>query len=241
MIGIPTSFTRSIVEQVVTGFVRRDDAHAPQPEGAQGGRRQGQDARPQEAGWAPTCWTSTSTRCSGRPASRASPRCNFGVQPVGLVLPVHLAEGTGRRGPALRVGQQGPGSANVVCGDIDITRAGQRWRRCRAGLQGGGRFGIASKRERDRADAASSPTWPCRIFVDPSEQAWAVVDEVVKAQRKGCEIALNKVDIKAKLGQISSAAGSTSRSRRRSSSPSSCPPASSQSLEVQGIHAGART
>jgi hypothetical protein len=28
-----------------------------------------------------------------------------------------------------------------------------------------------------------------RIFVDPSDQAWDIVDGVVKEQRKGCEIA----------------------------------------------------
>lgn len=41
-----------------------------------------------------------------------------------------------------------------------------------------------------------------RIYVDPSEQAWAAVQEVVKDRRAACEVMLNKLDIKEILGRI---------------------------------------
>jgi hypothetical protein len=127
------------------------------------------------------------------------PTLVFGKDTVNLTLPVHLAEGHGDADLHFKWDSKAF-AANVVCGDVDITRA----------VTGGvvpqdyevsGSFSIANA-----GDAIIlQPRFPdlaVRIFVDPSEQAWAVVDGVIKEQAKGCEIALNKVDLKAKLAGI---------------------------------------
>jgi hypothetical protein len=80
----------------------------------------------------------------------------------------------------------------------------------------------------------SFPDLAVRIFVDPSEQAWGVVEEVVKAQRKGCEIALNKIDIKEKLGAILGK-GFNVKIPQKIFKPIKLPAGVSQSLEVQGL------
>ena len=41
-----------------------------------------------------------------------------------------------------------------------------------------------------------------RLYVDPTEQAWKVVDEVVAEQRAGCRKALEKIDLKGILGKL---------------------------------------
>jgi hypothetical protein len=61
-----------------------------------------------------------------------------------------------------------------------------------------------------------------------------VVDEVVKARRKGCEIALNKVDVKAKLGEILGK-GINVKIPQKIFKPIRLPAGVSQSLEIQGV------
>ena len=73
-----------------------------------------------------------------------------------------------------------------------------------------------------------------RIFVDPSDQAWGIVDGVVKEQRKGCEIALSKVDIKEKLGGILGK-GFNVKIPQKIFKPIKLPAGVKQSLKVQGI------
>jgi hypothetical protein len=78
------------------------------------------------------------------------------------------------------------------------------------------------------------PDLAVRIYVDPSEQAWGVVDGVVKERAKGCEIALNKVDIKEKLGTILGR-GFNVKIPQKIFKPIKLPAGVRQSLEVQGI------
>jgi hypothetical protein len=123
-------------------------------------------------------------------------------------------------------------AAKIACGDVKVARA----------LTGGvvpedyvvnGQFEIASAGEA----IVLTPSFPdlaVRIYVDPSEQAWAIVDEVVKARRKGCEIALNKVDIKEKLAAILGR-GFNVKIPQKIFKPIMLPAGVSQSLEVQGI------
>ena len=229
MIGIPTSFTRSIVEQVVTGLfgettltLRNLKVHK------EGDVKAKMLIRKKRLGAYVLDVDIHEVQGILRPEK---PTLNFASNRVDLVLPVHLAEGTGNADLHFKWDSKAF-SANVVCGDIDITRA----------VNGGvipqdyrveGRFGIASKGNA----ILLTPEFPdlaVRIFVDPSEQAWAVVDEVVKAQRKGCEIALNKVDIKAKLGEILGR-GFNVKIPQKIFKPIRLPAGVSQSLEVQGI------
>ena len=73
-----------------------------------------------------------------------------------------------------------------------------------------------------------------RIFVDPSDDAWKIVDGVIEEQRKGCEIALNKVDLKEKLGGILGK-GFNVKIPQKIFKPIRLPAGVSQSLEVQGV------
>ncbi len=229
MIGIPTTFTAAILEQVVTGLfgettltLRNLKVHKEGDVKAKmliAKRRVGAyvlDVRIDEV--------------QGL-LKPGKPTLGFGRNTVDLKLPVNLAEGHGQAELRFRWDSKGL-AANVVCGDVDVTRA----------ISGGvvptsyevtGSFLIAAA-----GDAiVLQPRFPdlaVRIFVDPSEQAWAVVDEVAKAQRKGCEIALSKVDLKDKLGTILGR-GFNVKIPQKIFKPITLPAGVSKSLEVQGI------
>jgi hypothetical protein len=229
MIGIPTSFTSSILEQVVTGLfgettltLRNLKVHK------EGDVKAKMLIRKKRLGAYVLDVNIHEVQGILRPGK---PTLRFGRNRVELSLPVQLAEGQGNADLRFKWDSKAF-SANVVCGDIDITKK----------VYGGvipenykveGSFAIAAK-----GDAIQlSPAFPdlaVRIFVDPSEQAWAVVDEVVKAQRAGCEIALNKVDIKQKLGDILGR-GFNVKIPQKIFKPIKLPAGVSQSLEVQGI------
>ena len=74
-----------------------------------------------------------------------------------------------------------------------------------------------------------------RIFVDPSEQAWQAVEEVMEAQRAGCEAALNKVDLKEILARLVGR-GFNVKIPQKVIKPVRIPAGIRQSLEMQGIH-----
>ena len=159
------------------------------------------------------------------------PILRFARNRVDVTLPVRLAEGRGNAELRFKWDSKAM-AAKIVCGDVDVTRA----------VEGGvipedytvaGCFGIASTGDAILLTPAF-PDLAVRIFVDPSEQAWAVVDEVVKERRKGCEIALNKVDLKAKLGEILGR-GFNVKIPQKIFKPIRLPAGISQSLEVQGI------
>ena len=46
------------------------------------------------------------------------------------------------------------------------------------------------------------PELAVRLFVEPTDEAWKVVDEVIAEQRAGCRKVLEKIDIKKILGKI---------------------------------------
>ncbi len=140
MIGIPTSFTASIVEQVVTGLfgettltLRNLKVHEVQGV-----------LRP------------------------AKPVLRFSRERIDLALPVRLAEGRGDAVLRFKWDSKGV-AANVVCGDVDVTRE------VKGGVvpedyRGSGHFGIASA----CPDIILTPRFPdlaVRVYVDPSEQA----------------------------------------------------------------------
>jgi hypothetical protein len=229
MLGIPTSFTASIIEQVVTGLfgettltlrnlrVRKEGEVKAKLLFSR--RRIGEYALDVQI---------RQVKGVLRPDK---PKLAFGKSRIDLVLPVKLA--TGRGEAALRFLWDSKGlSANTVCGDVDVTRD----------VSGGvvpedytvsGRFAIAA------ADNAivlrpEFPDLAVRLFVDPSEQAWGVVDGVVKEQRKGCEIALNKVDVKSKIEAILGR-GFNVKVPQKIFKPIRLPAGVSQSLMIQGM------
>jgi hypothetical protein len=74
-----------------------------------------------------------------------------------------------------------------------------------------------------------------RIFVDPSEQAWQAVQEVVAAQGGTCQSVLNKIDIQAILGNLVGR-GFNVKIPQKVIKPVRLPAGIRQSLEMQGIH-----
>jgi hypothetical protein len=229
MVGIPTSFTASVVEQVVTGLfgettltLRNLKVHK------EGDVKAKMLIRKKRLGAYVLDVNIHEVQGVLRPGK---PTLRFGRNRIDIDLPVQLAEGSGNAELKFKWDSKAM-AAKVACGDVDVTRE----------VHGGvipedyhvsGHFGIASA----GPAIVLSPQFPdlaVRIYVDPSEQAWAIVDEVVKARRKGCEIALNKVDIKEKLGGILGR-GFNVKIPQKIFKPIRLPAGVSQSLEVQGI------
>ena len=73
-----------------------------------------------------------------------------------------------------------------------------------------------------------------RIFVDPSEQAWQAVQEVVKAQSGACQSVLEKIDIQEVLGNLVGR-GFNVKIPQKVIKPVRLPAGIRQSLEMQGI------
>jgi hypothetical protein len=159
------------------------------------------------------------------------PDLSFRKDRIGISLPVRLAEGSGRADLHFQWDSKGL-AANAVCGDVKTTKA----------VTGGvvpadyrldGGF-VFSSREESVTLTPRFPDLAVRIFVDPSEQAWAVVDEVVKERRKGCEMALNKVDVKSHLERILGR-GFNVKIPQKILKPIRLPAGVSRSLEIQGL------
>ena len=230
MIGIPTSFTRSILEQVVTGLFsemtltlknlkvhKEGDVRVKMLVGKRTVGKYVLDVQIHQV------------QGILRPGK---PDVVFGRNRVTVSLPVMLAEGKGNADIRLQWDSKGL-AANIICGDVDVTKA------VTGGVEPqdyrlGGAFKIASV-----GNAITlSPDFPeelkVRIFVDPSEQAWQAVQEVVKEQRAGCEKALEKIDIKEILGNLVGR-GFNVKIPQKVIKPVRLPAGLKQSLEIQGM------
>jgi len=231
MIGIPTSFTRSILEQVVTGLfgevtltlknLKVHKAGEVKVKAIFGKKTVGKyvlDVQiPQVQGIL-------------RPGK---PVVAFTKDRVSVTLPVRLAEGTGNADIRLQWDSKGL-AANMICGDVDVTKS------VTGGVipqdyTVGGAFRIASS-----GDAITlTPDFPkeieVRLFVDPSEQAWNAVEEVIKERGGTCQATLNKIDIKEILGNIVGR-GFNVKIPQKLIKPVRLPAGVKQSLEIQGIN-----
>jgi hypothetical protein len=229
MIGIPTSLTRSIVEQVVTGLFGETTLTLKNLKVHNEGKvRAKMLVRKRTLGEYVLDVQIHEIQGVLKPGA---PRLAFGPAKVDLTLPVRLSEGKGNADLRFQWDSKGL-AANMVCGDVDVTRK----------ITGGvvpkdyeitGAFSLRGTGE----TIVLRPLFPdlaVRIFVDPSDQAWEVVDGVVKEQRKGCEIALNKIDIKEKLGGILGR-GFNVKIPQKIFKPIKLPAGVRQSLEVHGL------
>lgn len=229
MIGIPTSFTRSILEQIVTGLFDQLTLTLKNLKVHKEGEVKAKMVfAKRKVGAFVLDVQIHEVKGILRPGK---PKVTFTHNRVAVELPVKLAEGRGDAEIRLQWDSKGL-AAGAVCGDTDVTKP------VTGGVipqdyQLGGAFAIAASGSK----ITLTPDFPelaVRIFVDPSEQAWAAVDEVVKDQRKGCEIALDKVDIRAQLAKILGR-GFNVKIPATIIKPIGLPAGVTQSLEVQGI------
>ena len=229
IIGIPTDFTASIVEQVVTGLFGETTLTLKNLKVHKAGEVKAKILiKKRTVGKYVLDVDIHKVQGLLRPGT---PKLSFGGNKVKVALPVRLAEGHGAADLRFQWDSKGA-AANLVCGDVDVTRT----------VTGGvvpedyhvsGSFALAAAGNA----VVLRPRFPdlaVRIYVDPSEQAWGVVDGVVKERAKGCEIALNKVDIKEKLGTILGR-GFNVKIPQKIFKPIKLPAGVRQSLEVQGI------
>lgn len=229
MIGIPTGFTRSIVQQVVAGLfhgmtltLKNLKVHK------EGDVKVKMLLRKKRVGAFVLDVDIKEVQGILEPDP---PVVDFSKNRIGVGLSVKVAHGEGHADLRFQWDSKGL-AANTVCGDVDTTKA----------VTGGvipkdyrldGAFLIETQGEA----VTLRPVFPdlqVRIFVDPSEQAWSVVDEVVKEQRKGCEIVLNKVDVKAQIAKILDR-GFGVKIPQKILKPIRLPAGVTQSLEVQGV------
>lgn len=230
MIGIPTGFTRAILEQIVTGLfdgmtltLKNLKVHKEGEVKVKviiGKKRVGKYALDVQI---------HQVRGVLKPGR---PSLQFSKDRVAVSLPVRLASGEGNADIRLRWDSRGL-LANTVCGDTDVTKS----------VTGGvipqdyvlaGAFRIATAGEAIVLRPDFTEELKVKIFVDPSEQAWQAVDEVVKAQRAGCESALNKIDIKEVLAKLVGR-GFGVKIPSKVIKPVRVPAGIRQSLELQGI------
>ena len=229
MIGIPTSLTSSILEQVVTGLFGETTLTLKNLKVHKAGEVKAKMLiKKRTIGKFVLDLDIHQVQGVLKPGK---PALGFGKNRVDITLPVSLASGEGSADLRFQWDSKGL-MANVVCGDVDVTRA-VTGNVIPEDYKAVGHFGIAAS-----GDAILlTPRFPdlaVRIYVDPSEQAWAVVDEVIQGRPKGCEIALNKVDVKAKLGEILGK-GINVKVPQKIFKPVRLPAGVSQSLSVQGI------
>jgi len=229
MIGIPTRLTRSIVEQVVTGLFGETTLTLKNLKVHKEGQVKAKMlVRKRVLG---TFVLDVKIHQVQGILKPGKPVLVFGPSTVAVTLPVRLAEGRGSADLRFQWDSKGL-AANTVCGDLDVTRS----------VTGGvepkdyvvtGSFAIAAS-----GNAITlRPRFPdlaMRIFVDPSDEAWNVVDGVIEEQRKGCEVALNKVDLKEKLGGILGK-GFNVKIPQKIFKPIRLPAGVQQSLDVQGV------
>ena len=230
MIGIPTSFTRSIIDQIVTGLfneltltlknLKVHKAGEVKVKAVFGKKTVGKYVLDVDI---------HQVRGLLRPGK---PDVVFSRDRVAISLPVRLAEGQGDADIHLQWDSKGL-AANMICGDVDVRKS----------VTGGvipqdyrlaGAFKISSL----GAAITLSPDFPeeiqVRIYVDPSEGAWAAVQQVIKDRNAACEATLNKVDIKGILGNIVDR-GFNVKIPQKLIKPIRLPAGIKQSLEVQGI------
>ena len=196
MIGLPTTVTSSIVEQAVTGLFGETTITLRNLRVRKSGEVRAKLLLAKRT-MGVYALDIRIDRVQGI-LKPGTPKLVYGENRIGLDLPVRLAEGQGNA--TLNFKWDGKGAAGAVCGDLDVTHE----------ISGGvvpqdyrvsGSFKVGSS-----GDAiVLGPGFPdlaIRIIVDPSEQAWGVMDTVMKDRNKSCEIALDKAGVKERVAAI---------------------------------------
>ena len=197
MIGIPTSVAERVVGQVVTGLFGKTTltlenlrAHK------QGEVKTKLLIRKKKVGAYALEVQIHEIHGLLRPGQ---PELSFGRNRIGVALPVSIAGGEGRAELFFHWDSKGL-AANAVCGDVTIIRE-VTGRVVPKDYRLEGSFGIAAEGQAIvlRPDFGELQV---RLFVDPTEQAWGVVDGVIAEQPAVCRAILEKIDLKSILGRV---------------------------------------
>jgi hypothetical protein len=229
MIGLSTVLTRGIAEKVTTGLFGETTIRLSNIKVHKEGevkakmlfskRKVGEfvlDANILEA------------RALVRPAE---PSLTFREKRIGIVLPFELASGGGKVELHFFWDSKGL-AANMVCGDLDVTKeVTGTVVPMRYSVQGS--FGVAVEGNALRL-TPDFPELAVRLFVEPTDEAWRVVEAVMADQRAGCRKALEKIDIKKILGKILGK-GFNIKIPPKVLRPVRLPAGLQQSLSVQGV------
>jgi len=229
MIGISTQLTRSIAERATTGFfgetrlvLQNLKVHT------EGDVRVKLLLARRQVGHFDLEADIEEARVLLRPKP---PTLEFGERAIALGLPFDLAEGDGK--VLLHFSWDSKGlAANVVCGDVDVTKE-VTGRVVPGHYDVKGSFALSV----EGSGLILTPDFPdvaLRLFVEPTEQAWEAVDEVVADQRVGCRKALGAVDLRAILGKVLDK-GFNVKIPRKVFRPIHLPAGLRQSLDVQGV------
>ena len=233
MIGVPTSLVRSIVEQVVTGVFGHTTLTLQKISVRKAGEVKARllIARRTMGSYV----LEVNVHRVQATLEAGAPSLGFERENVALTLPVRLAGGEGAA--EVRFQWKSRGVADVVCDDFDVTRT----------ITGGvvaedyalaGRFAVAAAGD----TIVLRPDFPdlaARIAVSPSADAWKVIDAVIRDRPRGCEIALDAMDVKARLDEIFGR-GFNVRVPQRIFRPITLPAGVSRSFRVQDVELALR-
>lgn len=228
LIGIPTSFTTTLIDQLVTGLfsqvrVRLRDQHVRVSDDVRGKVLFGMRT------FGRFDLDVDVAEVSGelRPGA---PRVVFARQRIAVTLPIRLVEGHGRAN--LHLQWDSRGLANAICGDIDVRRDFSGSVAPRA-YRVSGSFELGS----ESGAIVLTPRFPdlkFRLRVRPDAASWRAVDQLVDDQSALCRTALRKVDVHAKLEELVGR-GFEVKLPARLLRPIRLPAGVQQSLRLQGI------
>jgi hypothetical protein len=228
-IGIPTSFTRSIVEELVTGMLgdvtltlRNVKAHHAGEVKVKGLLKKRTIGRYE--------LQVNLSEIVGR-LKPDKPVLTFGGNRITIVLPVNVPEA--RANATLNFKWDGKGFAGLVCGDMEVTQkvAGTV---VPTSYVIRGRFDLA---QREGALVVDPEFGELRINVRarPSDETWAAIDKILDEKGGACGFAVDKVDIKKILGRIVEGKGFNIKLPEKLFRPIRLPAGVQQSLEIQGV------
>jgi hypothetical protein len=128
-----------------------------------------------------------------------APQMVFGpLQQIGLGLALRVVDGGGSA--AIRFQWDGKGVVGAVCGNLDVTRE-VTGRVVPAEYKIEGRFEIST----DGGAILLAPRFGdvvVTVQVEPTEQAWQTVDQLIDEQGGLCQAALRKMNVREKLSAV---------------------------------------
>ncbi len=228
MIGMPTSLTRSIVEQMAAGFFKETVLTVRNVHIHKSDEVKAKVVFRQTVGEFDLDVDVIEARGLLRPGK---PKLTFAKRRLLVSLPVELAEAHGD--VRIRFQWRSRGfAANLVCGDFDVTRVVSG-----AAVPESYTVAVAFDIATEGSAVTLRPDFAAfvvRLALQPTAEAWKTVDGLIEEQRPPCQTAMNKIDIKTKLDELLKR-GFDVKIPNQSVKPVRLPAGIRQSLEVQGV------